>query len=80
MRPMPPGQSSLARLVMSTALRPRPASVSRKPGNSWQPASPRGRRRPARTGHGPDGLQFIQWVDSILASAAMSKKDKEKTA
>ncbi len=36
MRRMPPGQSALVQLVMSTALRPRPASVSRKPGNSWQ--------------------------------------------
>ena len=36
MRQMPPSQSSLVRLVMSTALRRSPASVSRKPGNSWQ--------------------------------------------
>ena len=40
MRRMPPSQSSLARLAMSTALRPRPASVSRQSGRSRQPPHP----------------------------------------
>ena len=59
MRRMPPSQSLLARLVMSAALRPRPASVSRK---SREPLAARliqGWRRPARIGHGPDGLEAV---------------------
>ena len=40
MRRMPPGQSALVRLVMSTALRPRPARVSRKPGAPGSPPHP----------------------------------------
>ena len=50
MRRMPPSQSSLARLAMSTALRPRPASVSRKSGRSRQPSSSRGGVSPPGSG------------------------------
>jgi len=59
MRPMPPGQSSLVRLVMSTAPRPRPASVSREARELLPARLIQGRRRPARIGHGPDGLEAV---------------------
>ena len=44
---------------MSTALRPRPASVSRKPGSSWQPASSRGSVAPPGSGIDPDGPEAV---------------------
>ena len=58
MRRMLPSQSSLARLVMSTALRP---AKLMSPGSPELLAARliQGWRRPARIGHGPDGLEAV---------------------
>jgi hypothetical protein len=59
MRRMPPSQSSLVRLVMSTALRPPPSSCLQDVQELLAARLIQGWRRPARTGHGPDGLEVV---------------------
>jgi hypothetical protein len=57
MRRMPPSQSSLVPLVMSAA--PPPGSCLQEARELLAARLIQGWRRPARIGHGPDGLEAV---------------------